>query len=137
MVHGFRNASQADFRYLNFHVPGSGFADYMRALRDGRKLVYDQHDPPADGGRPISEAVVESGQTISDGVELLTDAPGIRITRVRGTTESTAHEQLASYYVLEGELTLDGRRFAAGTWLQVPPGVAHAVEGSYLSVLTG
>ena len=52
VVHGFRNASQADFRYLNFHAPGSGFADYMRALRDGRKLSYDQHEPPADGGAP-------------------------------------------------------------------------------------
>ena len=59
VVHGFRNASEADMRYLNFHAPGCDFANYMRSLRDGRKLVYDQYDPPADGGRPISEAVVE------------------------------------------------------------------------------
>ncbi len=52
VVHGFRNASDAELRYLNFHAPGTGFADYMRALRDGRTLSYDQEPPPADGGRP-------------------------------------------------------------------------------------
>src|SRR3954469_17005339 len=34
VVHGFRNASDEDMRYLNFHAPGSGFADYMRGLRE-------------------------------------------------------------------------------------------------------
>ena len=44
VVHGFRNASDAEMRYLNFHAPGCDFASYMRALRDGRKYAYDQHD---------------------------------------------------------------------------------------------
>src|SRR3954453_13772846 len=51
VVHGFRNASDADVRYLNFHAPGEGFADYLRALRDGREFSYDQYPPPA-GGAP-------------------------------------------------------------------------------------
>ncbi len=137
VVHGFRNASQADFRYLNFHAPGSRFADYMRGLRDGQKVIYDQYDPPADGGRPISEVVVESGQPIGEGVELLTDVPAIRITRVRGTTAATSYERHACYFALEDGLTLEDRRVPAGTWLEVPAGVAHAVEGFYLSILTG
>jgi mannose-6-phosphate isomerase-like protein (cupin superfamily) len=57
VVHGFRNRSAADVRYLNFHAPGRGFASYLRALRDGRRLVYDQEPPPADGGGPPSDAV--------------------------------------------------------------------------------
>src|SRR3712207_5942368 len=57
VVHGFRNGSAAEVRYLNLHAPGEGFADYMRAMRDGRALTYDQHPPPPDGGRPASEAV--------------------------------------------------------------------------------
>ena len=52
VVHGFRNASDAEMRYLNFHAPGCDFANYMRALRDGKRYAYDQHDPPADGGAP-------------------------------------------------------------------------------------
>ena len=109
VVHGFRNASEADMRYLNFHAPGCDFANYMRSLRDGRKLVYDQYDPPADGGRPISEAVVEPGGE--------TDVEAITVTRVDG---SAAHdgERLASYYVLSGELELDGRRAPAGAFVQ-------------------
>ena len=47
VVHGFRNASDADARYLNFHAPGRRFADYMRGLRDGRPFTYDQEPPPA------------------------------------------------------------------------------------------
>ena len=135
VVHGFRNASAADFRYLNLHAPGSGFADYLRALRDGRKFTYDQYDPPQDGGRPISEAVVESGREIADGVELLTEIDAIQVTRVRGRTERRAYDRLASYYALEGDLTLDGTATPAGSSIQIPPGVEHAVEGFYLSVM--
>src|SRR3954471_15874300 len=58
VVHGFRNASDADVRYLTPPARGGGFADSLRALRDGRDLVYDQEPPPADGGRPSSAAGV-------------------------------------------------------------------------------
>ncbi len=49
VIHGFRNGSDAEVRYLNFHEPGTGFADFLRALRDGRPRTYDQHSPPSDG----------------------------------------------------------------------------------------
>ena len=64
VVHGFRNASDAQVLYLNFHAPGERFADYLRATRDGRSFSYDQHDPPEDGGRPTSEAVVGDGNSV-------------------------------------------------------------------------
>jgi mannose-6-phosphate isomerase-like protein (cupin superfamily) len=60
VIHGFRNGSDAELRYLNFHAPGVGFADYMRGLRDGRPVTYDQEPPPAEGVRPASEAVTAS-----------------------------------------------------------------------------
>ena len=53
VVHAFRNESDADASWLNFHAPDKGFADYLRGIRD-----FDDFDPPADGGRPRSEAVV-------------------------------------------------------------------------------
>jgi mannose-6-phosphate isomerase-like protein (cupin superfamily) len=55
VVHGFRNASDADVRYLNLHAPGTGFADYMRGLRDGRRVPFDQEPPPPEGTRPASQ----------------------------------------------------------------------------------
>jgi mannose-6-phosphate isomerase-like protein (cupin superfamily) len=71
VVHGFRNASDAELRYLNFHAPGGGFADYLR----GREPGFDSEDPPADGGRPVEEALIVS---VEDG-PLLVDRPEIRI----------------------------------------------------------
>ena len=54
VVHGFRNGSDFEVRYLNFHAPGGGFADYLRGVTPG----FDSEDPPADGGRPAADAVV-------------------------------------------------------------------------------
>ena len=72
VVHGFRNERDVELRYLNFHAPGVGFADYLRALRDGRTVSFDQHPPPSDGGRPRTEAVVGSDGFVSE-------RPGMRI----------------------------------------------------------
>jgi quercetin dioxygenase-like cupin family protein len=46
VVHGFDNDSDAPARCFNFHLPSSGFGEYLR----GRNPDFDQHDPPADGG---------------------------------------------------------------------------------------
>jgi quercetin dioxygenase-like cupin family protein len=128
VVHGFRNGSETEeVRYLNFHAPGTGFADYMRALRDGRKLTYDQEDPPPDGGRPVDEAAVLERVDV--------DAIAISIASGGHDVEDA---RLRSYYVLAGEFALDGHRMPPGAWLQVPAGVAHRVEGTrYLAASSG
>ena len=54
LVHGFRNGSDRELRYFNFHAPGAGFADFLRGVDPG----FDQEDPPADGGRPVTDAIV-------------------------------------------------------------------------------
>ncbi len=139
VVHGFRNRTDADMTYLNFHTPGQRFSDYLRALRDGRELSYDQHDPPEDGGRPTSEAVV-------GGEELLADRPGLRVALLADVEEIGISEtrcdpglpsppphlhrrHVESFFVLAGELTFTAgdheARATAGTWVQVPPGVPH------------
>src|SRR5215211_7921718 len=66
VVHGFRNASDADVRYLNFHAPGQGFAEYLRAMRDRRPVAFDQHPPPPDGGRSPADAAVGTGELVAD-----------------------------------------------------------------------
>jgi mannose-6-phosphate isomerase-like protein (cupin superfamily) len=132
VVHGFRNGSDAEVRYLNFHAPGQGFADYMRGLSD-----FDQDEPPEDGSRPVSEASVTSG-----GGQLC-DSEEIAVVERSAGHEQHAHgEHIASLYVLEGEPTLTaGDRSvpaAPGTWLQIPAGVAYRVAGPgrYLEVRT-
>jgi quercetin dioxygenase-like cupin family protein len=127
VVHGFRNGSDAELRYLNFHAPGQGFADYMRGLSD-----FDQFDPPADGGRPASEAV------LSDGAGVLCDVEEIRVAVLTAAGSDVHHDQVVSLYVLDGELVVDEIRATEGTWLQLPAGVAHAVSGAarYLEVRT-
>jgi mannose-6-phosphate isomerase-like protein (cupin superfamily) len=139
VVHGFRNAGEAEVAYLNFHAPGRGFADYLRALRDGRSLAYDQHPPPADGGRPAAEAAVGGAELVADEpglrVELLADVEEIAVAEVRSEPAGAAppphvhRRHVESFYVLEGELTFTaaGRELpaGAGSWVQVPAGVAH------------
>jgi quercetin dioxygenase-like cupin family protein len=127
VVHGFRNGSSAEMRYLNVHAPGSGFLDYMRGLRDGHRVVYDQHDPPQDGGRPIAEASlgVPPGQAgpVAIGLADADDDPAA----------PAARDHLLGVYVLDGELTVttaDGSQAApAGTWLEIPAGEPAALSG--------
>jgi len=139
VVHGFRNGTDGEVRYLNFHAPGQRFADYLRAMRDGRSFTYDQHPPPADGGRPVSEAVVGATESVVERaglhVDLLAavDEVGISENRCEPAAETDPRHvhrrHVESVYVLAGELTfaLDGRRLTAteGTWVQIPAGVAH------------
>jgi uncharacterized cupin superfamily protein len=139
VVHGFRNGSDAELRYLNFHAPGVGFADYLRALRDGRTVSFDQHPPPPDGGRPRTEAVVGGDGFVSERpglrVELLTDIEEVGISEAwsePGSPSPPPHlhrRHVESFYVLDGEMTFTagGRelRAEAGSWVQVLPGVSH------------
>jgi quercetin dioxygenase-like cupin family protein len=94
VVHAFRNASPNELRYLNFHAPGGGFADYLRGVATG----FDSEDPPADGGRPVEDALIvpaEAGPLLVDREEIrieVRDAPG------------PASDRLTCLYALE-----DGR----------------------------
>jgi quercetin dioxygenase-like cupin family protein len=141
VVHGFRNGTDAELRYLNFHAPGSDFAAYMRALRDGRTFAFDQYAPPADGGQPASEAVVGDAAGVFEReglqVRLLADVEEIAIAEVRAGRAKPSHlhvhqRHVESLYVLEGRLAVagdDGDVVAhVGSWVQIHPGVAHALS---------
>ena len=136
VVHAFRNGSAADVRYLNFHAPGAGFADYLRARRDGTEASFDSEDPPTDGGLPAVDAVVSKGEHV------LADIEEIGVTEMRrepGSESPPPHlhrRHLECFYVLAGELTFTAGghelKTAAGSWVQIPPGVPHefAATGS-------
>jgi len=139
VVHGFRNASDADMRFLNLHAPGQQFVEYLRSIRDRRRFSYDQYDPPGDGGRSPDEARIGEELFAADrpglSVRLLADVEAIGISEAVGEPGSPSppphlhRRHVESFYVLEGELTFTagGRelRAEAGSWVQVPPGVPH------------
>ena len=55
VVHTFRNEGPGPATFLNFHAPSKGFANFLR----DPDFVWDSFDAPADGGRPLSEAIVQ------------------------------------------------------------------------------
>jgi quercetin dioxygenase-like cupin family protein len=140
VVHGYRNGADAELRYLNCHVPGTGFAAYLRALRDSAPHTFDQHPPPPDGGRAPAEASL-------GGEELVVDRPGVRI-RLLADADAIAWAEVAvdagappppahvhrrhaeSVYVLDGAMTVAAGaqrlEMQAGSWLTLPAGVPHA-----------
>ncbi len=138
VVHGFRNASDGEMRYLNFHAPGGGFAPYLR----GEQPRFDSFDPPEDGGRPAGDAYIGTGEVLTDRpglrVSLLVDVDEIAIVDVTSAPGGGAptpplhvHERhVESFYVIAGEIafTAGGEelRATAGSWVQVPPNVPHS-----------
>jgi len=141
VVHGFRNRGADELRYLNVHAPGTGFAAYMRALRDGGPRDFDQEDPPAEGTRPSSEIAIGAPEIVFDepdlGVALLTDVDEVGVSETRATpggppVRAHVHRRHAeAFFVLEGEVTVivGGRELRAGPedWVSLPPGISHSV----------
>lgn len=139
VVHGFRNSSDAEMRYLNFHAPGREFADYLRALRDGRSFSYDQHPPPADGTRPASDAQLGGHESMHEEVgfrvALLTEVEEIAVSEtladpgIQSPHRHLHRQHVESFYVIQGSLLFEAGhrevRAAEGTWIQVPSGVPH------------
>jgi quercetin dioxygenase-like cupin family protein len=96
VVHGFRNASPTEeLRYLNFHAPGGGFADYLRGATPG----FDSEDPPADGGRPVTEARIVTAEESP----LLVDRDEIRI-EVRNEPGPASNRLMCLYALEDGRL---------------------------------
>jgi mannose-6-phosphate isomerase-like protein (cupin superfamily) len=142
VVHTFRNPGPEPARFLNFHAPGMGFDTY---LRSGHEIPYDQHDPPADGGRSPSEVILRTpgeGEELAlgpataslkvgaeDALGSLTVIDTLLSARFPGPVLHRHRAMVDSFYVLEGTLTLQlGDRTVeapAGSYAVVPPGNDH------------
>jgi quercetin dioxygenase-like cupin family protein len=141
LIHSFVNEGTVDAHFLNFHAPDGGFAAFMRAARDGKEVGFDSFDPPSDGGKAATAAIV-SGP--GEGERLVSRN---RVVLLKGVLpdicfaefvldgsfdgpDAHRHEsQVDSFYVLEGELEMAVNRSAhaagPGTLASVPPGVRH------------
>jgi mannose-6-phosphate isomerase-like protein (cupin superfamily) len=145
LVHTFANESGEEVRFLNLHSPDGGFADYMRGRRDGdQNASFDSFDPPADGGRPVSDAIVarpgEGERVVSENRVVLLKGvlPDLCFAefelegQYEGPDLHEHDEQVDSVYVLEGEveMTVEGSRHPIGpdTLASVPRGVRHTFD---------
>jgi quercetin dioxygenase-like cupin family protein len=153
VVHTFGNEGPGEARFLNLHAPSCGFADYLRGLHAAADEAeesavaerFDTFAPPADGGRPASEALVRrrgeeervrlgaSWASIRAGGDdgeghvavLETElAPGFP-----GPVPHRHRDMVDSFYPLEGSLaiTLDvaKREAGPGSYALAPPGAVH------------
>jgi quercetin dioxygenase-like cupin family protein len=148
VIHSFANESGEAAQFLNIHAPSMGFADSLRIRRDGGDYDparFDSFDPPADGGRPVSDAVVRGP---GEGEALALGPSGLVFKAEVGDGDGTfymgelslapgfvgpvphRHERhLDSFFVLEGTLTVrlgdDETEAAAGSYAGAPPGSVH------------
>ena len=98
VVHGFRNASDADVKYLNLHTPGCDFIPYMRGIRDKQPFAFDQHDyEGVEGLLPASEIAVGAEEFVLEGdgqrEVLLCDIEAVAISEVVAEQGAPASER--------------------------------------------
>jgi quercetin dioxygenase-like cupin family protein len=128
VVHGFDNDSSEPVRFLNFHAPSGGFADYLRGAGS-----FDSFDPPADGGGPATEVVVslpgEGEQVRSHRIKAqLPHLAAIEMSFEPGWEGVDPHshaDHVDSFFVLDGVIEFINGIGAPGTFVAAPPGVEH------------
>jgi len=148
LVHGFDNDSSGEVRFLNFHAPGCGFVEYLRG-----RGKFDSQPPPADGGRPATDAIVtrpgggEGFRREDRMIRILGELPEISAFRLEvepdwpGIRAHSHDDQVDAFFVLDGEaMFVRGEGVAqapAGTFQAALPGVRHGVvhEGGRVVLL--
>lgn len=143
VVHTFANESSGEATFLNIHAPNMGFADMLRASRNGRDEDaerFDQFPPPSDGGRPLADIIVlpEEGESIpGDYRDFIVQAELEELEVIEFTCEPafgpvpphTHPGKVDSFFILDGELefTLEDEvvRAGPGTFVAAPAGVRH------------
>ncbi len=140
VVHTFANESDARAVYLNFHAPNGGFADFLRALRDDREFKWDSWDEPADGGRPVIDAVVclpGEGERFERGdrtITILADSPELSLLELavtpgwEGVDPHTHDDHLDGFFVLDGEIGFLAGPAPEGAVMAAPLGVQHGIH---------
>jgi quercetin dioxygenase-like cupin family protein len=131
VVHGFDNDGTERTRFLNFHSPSGGFADYLRGAGG-----FDSFDPPADGGRPAAEAIVslpgEGEQVRSHRIKAeLPHLSAIELVFEPGWEGVDPHvhsDHVDSFFVLEGTAEFIGGPAGPGTFVAAAPCVVHGFQ---------
>ncbi|HKA27435.1 MAG TPA: cupin domain-containing protein [Gaiellaceae bacterium] len=138
VVHTFRNSSDASALFLNVHAPSMGFGD---VLRGGGYEHFDQFEPPADGGRPVEDAIFSprgAGELIEHehtSHRVQAELPELSVIEMtflpefEGVDPHTHEDLVDAFYVLAGEADFvvgdQVRRAGPGSFLAAQPGARH------------
>ncbi|TML43682.1 MAG: cupin domain-containing protein [Actinobacteria bacterium] len=138
VVHTFQNSSDATAIFLNVHAPSMGFGD---VLRGGGHEHFDQFDPPADGGRPFEDAIVQppgAGEPVeheNTSHRIQAELPELSVIEMtfrpdfEGVDSHTHEDHVDVFYVLSGEADFvvgnEVRRAGPGSFLAALPGARH------------
>jgi quercetin dioxygenase-like cupin family protein len=145
VVHTFKNSSDQTALFLNVHAPSMGFGDVLRGRGEEH---FDQFEPPADGGRPFADAILQpagegervghetTSHLIKSELDELSVFEMTFFPEFEGVDPHT-HDDLAdAFLVLEGEGDFTAgdevHRLGPGCFIAAPPGARHgfAVAGS-------
>jgi quercetin dioxygenase-like cupin family protein len=155
VVHTFAVTGEERARFLDLHVPSSGFGDFVRGLQAARneaelravRAAFDQLPAPEYASADPGLVVLRRAGG-SDG-EAITDRPGRRATLLVDTDELTVsefayasgergaqlhvhHHHADAFLVVEGELSIKLREGAldvpARTFVLILPGVVHGFD---------
>lgn len=141
--HTYRHEGNGEVRFVNVHTPGMNFADYLFGEKTAEEI--DQFDPPAEGGRPASDAIVhdfaEQGEVVTDRPErtirILVDIPELCMTWTRyvageeGPGPHIHKEHVDAFFMLTGELNfglgpeVERVKAGPGTFVLAPQHVIH------------
>ena len=113
LVHSFVNEGADETRFLNFHAPDGGFAEFLRGGHGGGG--FDSFEPPRDGGLPAAKAILcgpkQDGRERTGSSEVVLEAalPKLRVAEweLEGPFESgprATDASVTALYVLAGEL---------------------------------
>jgi quercetin dioxygenase-like cupin family protein len=139
VVHGFRSTSPA--RFLNFHTPGGGFAENLRA-RDRREPGgFDSYDAEEGSGPPATDAInldAGGGERLEADTRVATIKTGRKELALvefelepgfEGPEPHSHDDHIDSFYVLDGEpefLVGEERlRLGPGSFVAAPIGLVH------------
>jgi mannose-6-phosphate isomerase-like protein (cupin superfamily) len=140
VAHTYRHEDSKEVRYLNFHAPGMGFADYLFGERPPHEA--DQFEPSEeDHGKDAIVLKIEDGETVTDTpqqtIRILADLPELALTSMRyaageqGPPPHIHKEHVDAFFLLDGELVFQiGREqrdvtVGPSTFVLVPPHVVH------------
>lgn len=142
VVHTFKNSSDKTAVFLNIHAPSMDFGNHIRGLPND----FEQFDPPADGGRPFDDAILQPAGE-GDRVERETTSHLIKaeldelsvfemtfMPEFEGVDPHTHDDLVDSFLVLEGEADFlvgeDTRRIGPGCFVAAPPGARHGFSNA-------
>lgn len=133
VIHGFDNDSANQVRFLNFHTPSGGFADYLRGVNPG----FDSFDPPEDGGEPTSSVIVSpagQGERVGRANRahiIKAQLPHLAVIELsfepgwEGVDPHSHDDHVDSFFVLEGEVEFLNGTAGPGTFVAAPPNAVH------------